>query len=83
MIDLLGHKTRVKRGLFYIVVSVVKLLTGNTNTDDQDYYDKHIDIIVLDNKRICKLGKDQLTIIQSTLWTVNNTTLEMQENQDV
>lgn len=80
---LLGHPKKTKRGLFNSFGRFIKTITGNMDADDEEYYDEKINTIALDNKRIYQLEKDQLTIIQSTLWAVNKTTLEMQENENI
>lgn len=80
--DLLLHKSRQKRGLFDSVGHVLKMITGNMDSNDEAYYNEKINTIAMDNKHIYQLEKDQLTIIQNTLWAVNKTTLDMQENQD-
>lgn len=61
----------------------IKLITGNLDKDDEDYFNDKINSLVLDSRHIYQLERDQLTIIQSTLWTVNKTTLEMQENEQL
>lgn len=83
--ELLVHNDRVKRGIFNTLDTLgrgVKLITGNMDADDEQYFNEKIDTIALDNKRIHQLERDQLTVIQSTLWAVNKTSLNIQENQE-
>lgn len=75
--------TRKKRGLFDSIGRALKIVTGTMDADDESYYEDKINTITLDNRRTYQLEKDQLTIIQSTLWGVNKTTLEMKHNQDL
>lgn len=68
---LLGHPKRTKRGLFNSFghhFCLIKTIIGNMDADDEEYFDEKINTVALDNKRIYQLEKDQLTIIQSTLW---------------
>lgn len=74
---------RRKRGLFNSIGQALKVVTGTMDADDQQYYEEKINTIALDNRQIYQLEKDQLTIIQSTLWGVNKTTLEMKRNEDL
>lgn len=83
MKELLVYKDRSKRGIFDSLGSGLKFITGNMDADDEQYYNEKINTIAMDNKRVYQLEKDQLTVIQSTLWAVNKTTLEMQENQEL
>lgn len=78
---LLWHKHRTKRGLFNSLGKVVKFITGNMDADDADYYNAKLNTIALDNKNIYQLEREQLTLVQNTLWAVNKTTLNMQDNQ--
>lgn len=75
--------TRNKRGIFNSLGRALKIITGTMDSDDEDYYNEKINTVALDNKRIYQLEKDQLTIIQSTLWGVNKTTSEIKGNQDL
>lgn len=71
-----------KRVLFNSLGQGLRLITGTMAADDKEYYNEKINTISLDNRKIYQLERDKLTIIQSTLWTVNKTTLEMKQNQD-
>lgn len=81
--DLTTNTRRKKRGLFNSFGQALKIVTGTMDADDEEYYNEKINTIALDNRRIYQLEKDQLTIIQSTLWGVNKTTAEMKNNQDI
>lgn len=81
--ELLMHSNRSKRGLFDGLGKVIKTITGNMDSDDQEYFDEKLNTLALDNKRIFQMEREQLTIIQSTLWAVNKTTSQIKDNQDL
>lgn len=47
--ELLVHNDRVKRGIFNTLGRGVKLITGNIDADDEQYFNEKIDTIALDN----------------------------------
>lgn len=69
---LLVHNYRIKRGILNTLGRGVKLITSNMDANDKQCFTKKVDrIIALVSKRIYHLERDQLTVIQSTLWAVN------------
>lgn len=52
------------------------------DADDEDYCNEKINNIILVNKRIYQLEKDQLIIIQNTLICSKSNNFENKENQD-
>ncbi|XP_043273398.1 uncharacterized protein [Venturia canescens] len=55
---------RNKRGLFDFVGKISKILFGTMSADDAEYYNKEIDAVHNDNKRIGELFRNQTHIIQ-------------------
>lgn len=80
---LMHNNSSSKRELFDGLGKVIKTITSNMDSDDQEYFDEKLNTLALDNKQIFQMEREQLTIIQNTLWAVNKTTLNILKKQDV
>ena len=64
--DMIGHE-RTKRGLFNIVGSVIKTITGNLDSSDAKTYDEAIEKVEKDEKETDKLLRDQIQVVKPLL----------------
>lgn len=58
------------------------LTTELSDSDNQEYFDGKTNTLVLDNKRILQMVREQSPIIHNTLWAVNRNTSNVKNNQD-
>ena len=74
-------KHRRKRGLFDFIGKVSKALFGTLDGDDAQYYNEQIEHFERNSSSLTHLLKQQLTIVQSTLGTANDTLSDVSYNE--
>lgn len=74
---------RVKRGVFNFIGSVSKILFGTMDEDDASYYADKISEIEKDQVDMLKLTREQVTIVKSTLRSINGTLQDIIHNENV
>ena len=75
-------KHRRKRGLFDFVGKVSEVLFGTLDRDDAQYYNEQIEHSERNSNSLTHLLRQQLTILRSTLGTVNDTLSDVSYNEE-
>ena len=73
--------TRKKRGLFNFIGGLSKILFGTLDDEDANYYTDKIKQLENEQLDFLKLSKEQITVVRSTLRSVNSTLLTVSENE--
>ena len=79
--DMIGHE-RTKRGLFNIVGSVIKTITGNLDSSDAKTYDEAIEKVEKDEKETAKLLRDQIQVVKTTITNFNETITNLRKTEN-
>jgi hypothetical protein len=77
-----GH-IRKRRGALNFVGEISKILFGTLDSDDADYYNEQIKHFEEETQDITGLMNQQLSIIKTSLGTVNSTISDMEYNNQV
>jgi hypothetical protein len=75
------NSKRDKRGVFNFVGSISKILFGTLSTEDADYYQNKISELESEQLSMLKVAKEQMTVVRSTLQTVNSTLADIATNE--
>jgi hypothetical protein len=75
--------SRYKRGIFYFIGGISKILFGTMDSEDASYYTDKISNLEREQVDFLKLSKEQITIVKSTLRAVNTTLRDVSENEKV
>ena len=80
--DELTH-TRSKRGVFNFIGGISKILFGTLDNEDANYYTDKISHLENEQLDFLKLSREQITVVKSTLRSVNSTLLTVSENEKI
>ncbi|PNF43974.1 hypothetical protein B7P43_G00917 [Cryptotermes secundus] len=75
------HAKRIKRGVFNFIGTVSKILFGTLSSEDADYYQNKISELESEQLSMLKVAKEQMTVVRSTLQTVNYTLVDIAANE--
>ena len=78
-----GEQTRFKRGVFNFIRRISKILFGTVDNEDASYYAEKISNLEREQIDFLKLSKEQITMVKSTLRTLNSSLLAVAENERV
>jgi methyl-accepting chemotaxis protein len=70
-----------KRRVFNVIGGISKILFGTLDTEDANYYTDKISKLENEQLDFLKLSKEQITVVKSTLRSVNSTLLTVSENE--
>jgi hypothetical protein len=76
-----GH--RMKRGILNFVGEISKILFGTLTQSDARNYNKHISELDREQKEFLHLANEQMTIIKTTITSVNSTLRRVNQNEKV
>jgi hypothetical protein len=72
---------RNERGVFNFIRSVSKILFGTLSSEDAGYYQNRISDLESEQLSMLKVTKEQMTVVRSTLQTVNYTLVDIAANK--
>ena len=72
---------RNKRGVFNFIGGISKILFGTLDAEDASYYTDKISQLENEQLDFLKLSKEQMTVVKSTLRSINSTLLTVSENE--
>jgi hypothetical protein len=72
---------RFKRGVFNFVGGISKILFSTTNNDDAYYYAEKNSSLEKEQLDFLRLSKEQVTVVMTTLRSLNSTLLAVSENE--
>lgn len=75
------ENSRRKRGLLNPIGEVAKILFGVLDEADAKFYKQKIDDLERSEKEILELSSSQVTIVRSTLKSINGTLVQLSENE--
>ena len=80
-----GDKTgkRRKRGVLNFIGDISKILFGTLTQSDADGYNEHISTLEKEQKDFLHISKEQMTVIKSTIGSVNLTIQRINDNEQV
>ena len=70
---------RSKRGVLNFIGDVSKILFGTSTQSDAGKYNQHISALEKEQKEFLHISKEQMTIIKSTIGSVNLNTKDKRE----
>ena len=74
---------RSKRGVFNFVGGISKILFGTMDSDDALYYAEKVSELEKEQLEFLSLSKEQVTVVKSTLRSLNSTLLAVSENEKI
>jgi hypothetical protein len=74
---------RFKRGVFNFIGGISKLLFGTMDKDDVSYYSDKISRLEKEQLGFLRLSKEQVTVVKSTLRSLNSALLAVSENERI
>jgi hypothetical protein len=74
---------RSKRGVLNVVGEVSKILFGTLTQSDARNYNRHITEFEKEQKEFLHLAKEQMTIIKTTIISVNSTFQKVNQNEKI
>lgn len=74
---------RFKRGVFNFIGGISKILFGTMDSEDASYYTEKITNLEREQLDFLKLSKEQITVVKSTLRSMNSTLLAVSENERI
>ena len=74
---------RFKRGVFNFVGGISKILFGTMDSNDASYYAEKVSNLEREQLEFLSLSKEQVTVVKSTLRSLNSTLLAVSENERV
>jgi hypothetical protein len=77
------NSNRHKRGVLNFVGEVSKVLFGTLTQSDARNYNKHISELEKEQKEFLHLSNEQMTIIKTTITSVNSTLQKVNQNEKV
>jgi hypothetical protein len=72
---------RFKRGVFNFVGGISKILFGTMDSNDASYYAEKVSELEKEELEFLSLSKEQVTVVKSTLRSLNSTLLAESENE--
>jgi len=76
-------QTRFKRGVFNFIGGISKILFGTMDNDDASYYSEKISSLEKEQLDFLRLSKEQVTVVKTTLRSLNSTLLAVSENERI
>ena len=73
--------TREKQGVFNFLGGIKKILFGTMDYEDANYYSDKISHLENEQLDFLKLSKEQITVVKTTLRSINSTLLTVTENE--
>jgi hypothetical protein len=74
---------RFKRGVFNFIGGISKIIFGTMDSEDASYYAEKISNLEREQTDFLKLSKEQITVVKSTLRSLNSTLLAVSENERI
>jgi len=74
---------RFKRGVFNFIGGISKILFGTMDSEDASYYGEKISSLEKEQIDFLRLSKEQITVVKSTLRSMNSTLLAVSENERI
>jgi hypothetical protein len=81
--DIQNSNRRTKRGVLNFVGDISKILFGTLTQLDARGYNKHISELEKEQKEFLHLAKEQMTVIKTTISSVNSTLLKVNQNEKI
>ena len=75
--------SRIKRGVFNFIGGISKILFGTMDNEDASYYAEKISNLEKEQIDFLRLSKEQITVVKSTLRSLNSTLLAVSENERI
>ena len=69
--------------MFNFIGGISKILFGTLDNEDANYYSDKIDSLEKEQMEFLKLSKEQITVVKSTLRSLNSTLLAVSENERI
>jgi hypothetical protein len=76
-------QSRYKRGVFNFIGGISKILFGTLDNEDANYYSDKIASLEKEQVDFLKLSKEQVTVVKSTLRSLNSTLLAVSDNERI
>jgi hypothetical protein len=76
-------QTRYKRGVFNFIGDISKILFGTLDNEDANYYSDKISNLEKEQMDFLRLSKEQITVVKSTLRSLNSTLLAVSDNERI
>jgi hypothetical protein len=76
-------QSRYKRGVFNFIGGISKILFGTLDNEDANHYSDKINSLENEQMDFLKLSKEQITVVKSTLRSLNSTLLAVSENERI
>jgi len=77
------ERVRFKRGVFNFIGGISKILFGTMDNEDATYYAEKISNLEKEQIDFLKLSKEQITIVKSTLRSLNSSLIAVYENERI
>jgi len=77
------ERVRFKRGVFNFTGGISKISFGTMDNEDASYYAEKISNLEKEQIDFLKLSKEQITVVKSTLRSLNSTLLAVSENERI
>lgn len=74
-------QARFKRGVFNFVGGISKVIFGTMDSNDASYYAKKVSNLEKEQLEFLSLAKEEVTVVKSTLRSLNSTVLAVSENE--
>jgi hypothetical protein len=74
---------RFKRGVFNFIGEISKILFGTMDSEDALYHTEKISSLEKKQTDFLRLSKEQITVVKSTLRSMNSTLLAVSENEKI
>ena len=74
---------RNRRGVLNFIGDISKILFGTLTQSDADEYNQHISALEKEQKEFLHISKEQMTVIKSTIGSVNLTIQRINENEQI
>lgn len=72
---------RIKRGVFNFIGQASKFLFGTLDENDANYYQEKINQVEQEQLNMLKVAREQMTVVRSTLQTINSTFYKVALNE--
>ena len=76
-------QSRYKRGVFNFIGGISKILFGTLDNEDANYYSDKISSLEEEQMEFLRLSKEQITVVKSTLKSLNSTLLAVSDNERI
>jgi len=77
------RNSAIKRGVFNFIGTISKILFGTMDSEDASYYAEKISSLEKEQIDFLRLSKEQITVVKSTLRSMNSTLLAVSENERI